>query len=132
MSEATASFESELRHSRGEYNLCFSHEGRGTIIQRGTTFLEKQRKKKEMMLQRYPVAIVGAGPIGLAAAAHLIGQGETPLIFEAGDSIGAAILAWGHVHLFSPWRYLIDQQARAILEAQGWQAPDPEAYPTGR
>lgn len=84
------------------------------------------------MLQRYPVAIVGAGPIGLAAAAHLLRQGERPLIFEAGDAVGAAILAWGYVRLFSPWRYLIDQQARAMLHEQGWQAPDPEAYPTGR
>src|SRR5688500_1681289 len=34
---------------------------------------------------RLPVAVIGAGPIGLAAAAHLIEKGETPVIFEAGD-----------------------------------------------
>src|SRR2546430_15312350 len=84
------------------------------------------------MLHRYPIAIIGAGPIGLAAAAHLIGQGETPLVFEAGETVGAAMLTWGHVRLFSPWRYLIDRQSQFLLEERGWQAPDVEAYPTGR
>jgi thioredoxin reductase len=79
-----------------------------------------------------PVAIIGAGPIGLAAAAHLLSRDETPLVFEAGSSVGAAVLQWGHVRLFSPWRYLIDREAAALLEAGGWLAPDPEAYPTGR
>ena len=79
-----------------------------------------------------PVVIVGAGPIGLAAAAHLLRRGETPLVFEAGPSVGAAVLQWGHVRLFSPWRYLIDREAAALLAADGWLAPDPEAYPTGR
>lgn len=79
-----------------------------------------------------PVAIIGAGPVGLAAAAHLLRLGETPLVFEAGASVGAAIRQWGHVRLFSPWRYLVDHEAEALLTAQGWQAPDPEGYPTGK
>jgi cation diffusion facilitator CzcD-associated flavoprotein CzcO len=79
-----------------------------------------------------PVAIIGAGPIGLAAAAHLLRKGETPLVFEAGLSVGAAVLRWGHVRMFSPWRYLIDREAAALLEGDGWLALDPEAYPTGR
>jgi len=83
-------------------------------------------------LYQLPVAVIGAGPVGLAAAAHLLSKGETPIVFEAGSSIGAAVLQWGHVRLFSPWRYLIDREAGALLAAGGWQAPDPEAYPTGR
>lgn len=79
-----------------------------------------------------PVAIIGAGPVGLAAAAHLLRRGETPLVFEAGPSVGAAILEWGHVHLFSPWRYLVDREAAALLKTQGWSAPDPDGYPTGQ
>jgi thioredoxin reductase len=79
-----------------------------------------------------PVAIIGAGPVGLAAAAHLLGRGETPLILEAGPSVGTAILQWGHVRLFSPWRYLLDHQAEVLLRASGWQSPDPDGYPTGR
>ena len=79
-----------------------------------------------------PVAIIGAGPIGLTAAAHLLQKGESPRIFEASSSVGAAMLQWGHVRLFSPWRYLIDKEAKTLLEEHGWQAPDLEGYPTGR
>ena len=80
-----------------------------------------------------PVAVIGAGPVGLAAAAHLLAQGEEPVIFEAGDQAGASVLAWGHVRLFSPWRYMIDAAARELLtQSGGWVEPDGEAYPTGR
>ena len=85
-----------------------------------------------METNNFPVAIIGAGPIGLAAAAHLLKRGETPLLFEAGRTVGAAVLQWGHVRLFSPWRYLIDREAAALLVADGWEAPDPAAYPTGQ
>jgi len=70
-------------------------------------------------------------PVGLAAAAHVLGQGETPLVLEAGPSAGTSVLAWGHVRLFSPWRYLIDREAASLLAREGWKAPDPEGYPTG-
>lgn len=85
-----------------------------------------------MKTSSLPVAIIGAGPVGLAAAAHLLRHGETPLVFEAGPSVGAAILEWGHVRLFSPWRYLIDREAVALLETHDWHAPDPDGYPTGQ
>ncbi|MGG5888972.1 FAD-dependent oxidoreductase [Falsiroseomonas sp. HC035] len=77
------------------------------------------------------IAIIGAGPTGLAAAAHLRARGLRPLVLEAGPRIGHSVLAWGHVRMFSPWRYNIDAAARTLLERQGWAAPDPEAYPTG-
>jgi thioredoxin reductase len=80
---------------------------------------------------KLPVAVIGAGPIGLAAAAHLLEQGETPLILEAGASIGASILEWGHVRLFTPWRYATDPASTALLEPTGWVYPDPELHPTG-
>jgi cation diffusion facilitator CzcD-associated flavoprotein CzcO len=79
-----------------------------------------------------PVAVIGAGPSGLAAAAHLLARGETPVVFESGAHVGAAIREWGHVRLFSPWRYLVDRQAMALLEPTGWRMPDPEALPVGR
>ncbi len=85
-----------------------------------------------METKNLPVAIIGAGPIGLAAAAHLLKRGQTPLVFEAGRTVGAAVLQWGHVRLFSPWRELLDREAAALLAAESWQAPDPAAYPTGR
>lgn len=79
-----------------------------------------------------PVAVIGAGPVGLAAAAHLVSRGETPIVFEAGPSVGDAVLRWGHVRLFSPWSYLVDVAAGSLLKEAGWTSPDADAYPTGR
>lgn len=78
-----------------------------------------------------PVAIIGAGPIGLAAAANLIERGLTPLIFEAGDSVGAAIRKWGHIRLFSSWEHNIDPASRRLLEPAGWTEPRLTALPYG-
>ncbi|MEV6693587.1 FAD-dependent oxidoreductase [Micromonospora sp. NPDC051196] len=79
----------------------------------------------------YPVVVIGAGPVGLAAAAHLHERGLPCTVLEAGPSAGAAVAQWGHVHLFSPWRYNIDHAARRLLEAAGWVAPDLDTLPTG-
>ena len=79
-----------------------------------------------------PVAVIGAGPVGLAAAAHLIEQGQEPVVFESGSGVGTSVLAWGHVRLFSPWRYVVDEAARRLLEPTGCVMPPPEAFPTGR
>ena len=84
------------------------------------------------LLKHLPIAIVGAGPVGLAAAAHLLALGEEPLVFESGPTVGTAMLAWGHVRLFSPWRYVVDGVAEAMLAETGWVSPDPDLYPTGR
>lgn len=78
-----------------------------------------------------PIAVIGAGPVGLAAAAELVERRVSPLILETGDSAGAAMRSWGHVRLFSPWRYDIAPAARRLLERGDWVAPDGEAYPTG-
>jgi thioredoxin reductase len=78
-----------------------------------------------------PVAVIGAGPIGLAAAAHLLERGLEPLIFEAGTTAGAAIDQWRHIRLFSPWRFNVDAAAVRLLEATGWVSPRPTALPYG-
>jgi thioredoxin reductase len=81
--------------------------------------------------KRLPVAVIGAGPVGLAAAAHLLLRGETPIVFEAGEEIGASIRQWGHVRLFSPWRYNVDRASSELLTAAGWEHPPLEELPTG-
>lgn len=80
---------------------------------------------------RTQVAVIGAGPIGLAAAAHLLEQGLDPVVLEAGEQVGAAVRKWGHIRLFSPWRYTLDESAVRLLEAEGWTAPRLGALPTG-
>lgn len=79
-----------------------------------------------------PVAVIGAGPVGLAAAAHLLSRGLTPIVFERGSSVGASLLEWGHVRVFSPWEFNVDAAARSLLEAAGWDAPESTELPTGR
>jgi thioredoxin reductase len=80
---------------------------------------------------RERVAVIGAGPIGLAAAAHLVAKGQTPVVFEASEAVGAHVLAWSHVQVFSPWRYNVDGVARGMLLAAGWKEPDGDVLPTG-
>ena len=77
------------------------------------------------------IAVIGAGPIGLAAAAHLVARGAAPIVLEAGESVGAQVLAWGHVQVFSPWRYNVDAVAASLLRASAWKEPDPDVLPTG-
>lgn len=83
------------------------------------------------MTASLPVAIIGAGPVGLAAAAHLLECGETPVVLEAGTAVGHAVRQWSHVRMFSPWAFNCDAAAVRMLDAAGWQKPDGETIPTG-
>ena len=58
----------------------------------------------DMNRNELPIAVIGAGPVGLAAAAHVVKRGATPLLLEAGPAVGASVLGWGHVRIFSPWK----------------------------
>ncbi|MGC0330516.1 hypothetical protein RKD23_003506 [Streptomyces sp. SAI-170] len=78
-----------------------------------------------------PVVVVGAGPVGLAAAAHLVERGLEPLVLEAGPGAGTAVRDWAHVRLFSPWAELTDPAAEKLLAPTGWVRPDGAAYPAG-
>ncbi|MCW2805241.1 MAG: secreted protein [Propionibacteriaceae bacterium] len=81
-------------------------------------------------MKNLPVVVVGAGPQGLAAAAHLLERGDEPLVLEARECPGAAVRDWAHVRLFSPWPELVDAAAVRLLEPTGWDAPT-GGYPTG-
>src|SRR6476646_4972448 len=77
-----------------------------------------------------PVVVIGAGPQGLAAAAHLLERGLEPLVLEAGSGPAPAVRDWSHVRLFSPWAELVDVAAARLLGPTGWQPPT-SGYPTG-
>jgi thioredoxin reductase len=77
------------------------------------------------------VAILGAGPVGLAAAAHVLERGMEPIVLEAGPTVGHAVRQWSHVQIFSPWAYNIDKAAERLLIETGWNKPQPDHYPTG-
>ena len=79
----------------------------------------------------HPVVVIGAGPVGLAAAAHAAERGLAAVVVESGPHAGAAVAEWGHVRLFSAWRELVDPAAQRLLEAAGWHHPPPDTYPTG-
>ncbi len=98
----------------------------------GDRRVSKSQSSARVDVSQLPVAVIGGGPVGLAAAAHLLERGLEPIVLEAAGSVGAAPLSWGHVHMFSPWRYNIHRAAHRLLERHGWTVPEAEAFPTGR
>ncbi|WP_337007379.1 MULTISPECIES: NAD(P)-binding domain-containing protein [unclassified Microbacterium] len=82
------------------------------------------------MDESLPVVVIGAGPQGLASAAHLVERGEEVVILEAGEGAASAVAEWGHVRLFSEWGELVDAASARLLAPTGWEAPR-SGYPTG-
>lgn len=81
---------------------------------------------------KLPVAIIGGGPVGLAAATQLVDKGEPFIILETGSQVGDSVLEWGHVRMFSPWEYNMDRTAVTLLSKHKWDAPNPDDIPTGK
>lgn len=84
-----------------------------------------------VVMSQRPVVVIGAGPQGLAAAAHLVERGAEVVVLEAGRGPAAAVEEWGHVRLFSAWPELVDPAAVRLLAPTGWSPPR-AGYPTGR
>ncbi|MBM9500911.1 NAD(P)-binding domain-containing protein [Leptospira sp. 201903071] len=82
-------------------------------------------------MENLPVAVLGAGPVGLAAAAHLAARKQKFILLEMGEDVGNNIRTWEHVRLFSPWKYNVDKVAKSLLESAGWIAPNEDELPTG-
>jgi len=79
---------------------------------------------------RNSLAIIGAGPVGLEAAAAALDRGFDVHVFERGE-VGAHVIAWGHVRMFTPWRMNVGRHSARLLEQNGWTRPDGDAYPQG-
>jgi len=77
-----------------------------------------------------PVAVIGAGPVGLAALAHLVERGIDSVLLEASSRVAGNFREFGHVRLFPPWRHTVDKAARRALEQSGWTSPNPDTLPT--
>lgn len=94
------------------------------------TRAKAEREGTEAMTQ-LPVAIIGGGPVGMAAAAHLLERRQDVVLFEAGDTVGASVLDWSHVRMFSPWEYNVDSASIRLLNAESWEMPPLDELPTG-
>jgi len=85
--------------------------------------------RRSPRLDSLPVAIIGAGPIGLATAANLVERGIDFVVYESGASAASSVDAWRHIRLFSGWRELVDPSARRLLADTDWSEPAPGVVP---
>jgi cation diffusion facilitator CzcD-associated flavoprotein CzcO len=105
---------------------------RDIFLTTNSKFLEEPWKGFVMTNNELPVAVIGGGPIGLAAAAHLAMRRVPFRVFEAGAVIAPSLRTWGHVRLFSIWEQCVDEAAVMLLKRSGWQSPPANALPTGQ
>ena len=79
---------------------------------------------------RHSLAILGAGPVGLEAAAAALELGFDVHVFERGE-VGSHLRGWGHVRMFTPWSMNVGPATSRLLKANGWTPPPADECPTG-
>jgi thioredoxin reductase len=94
--------------------------------------IKPEIQKENAMAEVLPVLVIGAGPIGLAAASHLALRGVPMKLLEAGSSVGHNLRDWGHVKLFSVWSQCVDDAAGELLARAGWEGIPKDQIPTGQ
>ena len=69
------------------------------------------------------IAVIGAGPMGLAVAYQLVREGHTPIVYEADDRIGgmSAMFDFGGVRIERYYHFhcLSDQAFMDVLDELG-------------
>lgn len=78
-----------------------------------------------------PVAILGAGPVGLEAALAAADAGWDFTVFECQPRVGGNVRRWGHVRLFTPWSMNVSERMSRHLLAAGQPVPAGDGCPTG-
>ena len=77
------------------------------------------------------VAVIGAGPVGLAAAAHALERGMRPVVLEAGEQSVMPCCSGRTCACSRPGRTTSTRRLNDCCARKGWNAPDPDHYPTG-
>ena len=73
------------------------------------------------------VAVIGAGPMGIAAAIGAADRGHDVTVLERGD-VGASLRTWGPARFFSPLHMNVSARMRELL---GGGMPGPDTLLTG-
>jgi thioredoxin reductase len=73
------------------------------------------------------VLVIGAGPMGIAAAIGAADRGADVTVLERGE-VGASLRTWGPTRFFSPLHMNLSARMRELL---GDTLPDPDALLTG-
>lgn len=73
------------------------------------------------------VLVIGAGPMGIAAAIGAADRGADVTVLERGE-VGASLLTWGPTRFFSPLHMNLSARMRSLL---GDAMPDADALLTG-